>query len=35
MKLRNHKSSNKIYEMFCDYKSRQDFIGMDMKPEVP
>ena len=25
-----HKSSNKIYEMFCDYKSRQDFIGMDM-----
>jgi len=25
-----HKSSNKIYEMFCDYKSRKDFIGMDM-----
>jgi hypothetical protein len=25
-----HKSSNKIYAMFCDYKSRQDFIGMDM-----
>jgi hypothetical protein len=25
-----NKSSNKIYEMFCDYKSRKDFIGMDM-----
>ena len=25
-----HKSSDKIYQMFCDYKSRKDFIGMDM-----
>ena len=25
-----NKSSNKIYKMFCDYKSRKDFIGMDM-----
>ena len=25
-----NKSSNKIYQMFCDYKSRKDFIGMDM-----
>ena len=25
-----HKSSTTIYQMFCDYKSRQDFIGMDM-----
>jgi len=24
------KSSNKIYEMFCEYKRRKDFIGMDM-----
>ena len=24
------KSSNKIYEMFCEYKQRDDFIGMDM-----
>ena len=24
------KSSNKIYAMFCDYKNKQDFIGMDM-----
>ena len=24
------KSSNKIYAMFCDYKDKQDFIGMDM-----
>ena len=24
------KSSNKIYEMFCEYKSRKDFVGMDM-----
>ena len=24
------KSANKIYEMFCDYKEQQDFIGMDM-----
>ena len=24
------KSSNKIYEMFCEYKRRDDFIGMDM-----
>ena len=24
------KSSNKIYEMFCEYKQRKDFIGMDM-----
>ena len=23
-------SSNKIYEMFCEYKRRNDFIGMDM-----
>mgnify|MGYP006252134245 CR=1 FL=1 len=23
-------SSNKIYEMFCGYKRRNDFIGMDM-----
>ena len=23
-------SSNKIYEMFCEYKSRKDFVGMDM-----
>ena len=23
-------SSNKIYEMFCEYKQRKDFIGMDM-----
>ena len=30
MKLRAHKSSTTIYQMFCDYKSRQDFIGMDM-----
>ena len=24
------KSANKIYSMFCDYKEKQDFIGMDM-----
>jgi len=24
------KSSHKIYEMFCEYKRRKDFIGMDM-----
>ena len=24
------KSSHKIYEMFCEYKSRKDFVGMDM-----
>ena len=24
------KSSNKIYEMYCDYKRQKDFIGMDM-----
>ena len=24
------KSANHIYEMFCDYKEKQDFIGMDM-----
>ena len=24
------KSSNKIYSMFCEYKQRDDFIGMDM-----
>ena len=24
------KSSNKIYEMFCEYKRKKDFIGMDM-----
>ena len=24
------KSSNKIYSMFCEYKQRKDFIGMDM-----
>ena len=24
------KSSHKIYEMFCEYKRRDDFIGMDM-----
>ena len=24
------RSSNKIYEMFCGYKRRNDFIGMDM-----
>jgi len=24
------KSSNKIYEMFLDYKRKKDFIGMDM-----
>ena len=24
------KSSDKIYEMFCEYKKRNDFIGMDM-----
>jgi len=24
------KSANKIYSMFCDYKDKQDFIGMDM-----
>ena len=23
-------SSNKIYEMFCEYKRRNDFVGMDM-----
>ena len=23
-------SSNKIYEMFCEYRERNDFIGMDM-----
>ena len=23
-------SSNKIYEMFCDYRRKKDFIGMDM-----
>jgi len=23
-------SSNKIYEMFCEYKRKKDFIGMDM-----
>ena len=25
-----HKSADKIYSMFCDYKEQQDFIGMDM-----
>jgi len=25
-----HKSASKIYQMFCDYKSRKDFVGMDM-----
>jgi len=25
-----HKSSHKIYEMFCEYKRKEDFIGMDM-----
>ena len=24
------KSSNKIYEMYCNYKRQKDFIGMDM-----
>ena len=24
------KSSDKIYEMYCDYKRQKDFIGMDM-----
>ena len=24
------KSSDKIYSMFCEYKRRKDFIGMDM-----
>ena len=24
------KSADKIYSMFCDYKDKQDFIGMDM-----
>ena len=24
------KSSHKIYSMFCEYKQRKDFIGMDM-----
>jgi len=24
------KSSNQIYKMFCDYKGKKDFIGMDM-----
>ena len=24
------KSANKIYRMFLDYKSREDFVGMDM-----
>ena len=24
------KSSHKIYQMFCEYKRRDDFIGMDM-----
>ena len=24
------KSSTKIYEMFCEYKQRKDFVGMDM-----
>ena len=24
------KSSHKIYEMFCEYKRKKDFIGMDM-----
>ena len=24
------KSSHKIYEMYCDYKRQEDFIGMDM-----
>jgi hypothetical protein len=24
------RSSHKIYEMFCEYKQRKDFIGMDM-----
>ena len=25
-----NQSSNKIYEMFCEYKRKKDFIGMDM-----
>jgi len=25
-----HKSANKIYEMYCDYKRQKDFIGMDL-----
>ena len=24
------RSSNKIYKMFCEYRKRKDFIGMDM-----
>ena len=24
------KSADKIYSMFCDYKDKQDFVGMDM-----
>ena len=25
-----HSSANKIYEMFLDYKAKEDFVGMDM-----
>jgi len=25
-----HQSSDKIYQMFCEYKRKKDFIGMDM-----
>ena len=30
MKKRAIKSSDRIYSMFCEYKRRKDFIGMDM-----
>ena len=28
------KSSTKIYEMFCQFKTERDFIGMDMYEEI-
>ena len=28
------KSSTKIYEMFCGFKTKRDFIGMDIKEEI-
>ena len=30
MKKRYWESSDRIYSMFCEYKRRKDFIGMDM-----
>ena len=28
------KSADKIYEMFCQFKTERDFIGMDMSEEI-